>query len=56
MLLRHRHEDVAMTRLTQKALSLRAVGAEPAVADALDAAAVTQAVRRAEPDVVIHAV
>jgi nucleoside-diphosphate-sugar epimerase len=54
MLLRHGHEVLAMTRSSQKALSLRAVGAEPAVADALDAAAVTQAVTRAEPDVVIH--
>jgi 2-alkyl-3-oxoalkanoate reductase len=45
---------VAMTRSPHKADSLRAMGAEPAVADGLDRGAVMQAVMRAEPEVVIH--
>jgi len=45
---------VAMTRSPGKADALRAMGAEPAVADGLDRAAVVQAVTRAEPEVVIH--
>jgi nucleoside-diphosphate-sugar epimerase len=48
------HDVVAMTRSPRKADSLRAMGAEPAVADGLDRGAVMQAVMRAEPEVVIH--
>ena len=48
------HEVVAMTRSPQKAEWLRSVGAEPVVADALDAASVGKAVERARPEVVIH--
>jgi 2-alkyl-3-oxoalkanoate reductase len=48
------HDVVAMTRSPGKADALRALGAEPAVADGLDRAAVVQAVTRAEPEVVIH--
>jgi 2-alkyl-3-oxoalkanoate reductase len=48
------HDVVAMTRSPQKAEALRALGAEPAVADGLDRSAVMQAVVRAEPEVVIH--
>jgi nucleoside-diphosphate-sugar epimerase len=48
------HDVVAMTRSPHKADSLRAMGAEPAVADGLDRGAVMQAVMRAEPEVVIH--
>ena len=48
------HDVVAMTRSPGKADALRAMGAEPAVADGLDRAAVVQAVTRAEPEVVIH--
>jgi nucleoside-diphosphate-sugar epimerase len=54
MLVTAGHDVVAMTRSPEKADGLRAVGAEPAVADGLDKAAVTQAVLRAEPEVVIH--
>ena len=43
-----------MTRSPEKAEGLRAAGAEPAVADGLDRAAVIEAVRRAKPEVVIH--
>jgi 2-alkyl-3-oxoalkanoate reductase len=48
------HDVVAMTRSPGKADALRAIGAERAVADGLDRAAVVQAVTRAEPEVVIH--
>ncbi|HEX6123495.1 MAG TPA: NAD(P)H-binding protein, partial [Ktedonobacterales bacterium] len=44
----------AMTRSPRHAESLRAAGAEPVVADALDRAAVLAAVKRAAPEVVIH--
>ena len=44
----------ATTRSPAKADSLRALGAEPAVVDGLDAMAVGEAVARAAPEVVIH--
>jgi nucleoside-diphosphate-sugar epimerase len=48
------HQVTGMTRSQSKADELRAAGAEPVVADALDAAAVAKAVREAHPDAVIH--
>jgi nucleoside-diphosphate-sugar epimerase len=48
------HEVVAMTHSEDRTSALRALGAEPVVADGLDAAAVKRAVMRAEPEVVIH--
>src|SRR6266536_324646 len=48
------HQVTATTRDPAKAGQLRALGAEPAVVDGLDAAAVREAVDRAEPEVVIH--
>jgi 2-alkyl-3-oxoalkanoate reductase len=48
------HDVVAMTRSPKKSDALRAVGAEPVVADGLDRGAVMQAVMRAEPEAVIH--
>jgi nucleoside-diphosphate-sugar epimerase len=48
------HEVVAMTRSPDKADSLRVLGAEPAVADGLDADAVMKAVTAADPEVVVH--
>lgn len=48
------HQVVATTRSPAKADSLRALGAEPAVVDGLDAMAVGEAVGRAGPEVVIH--
>jgi 2-alkyl-3-oxoalkanoate reductase len=48
------HEVVAMTRSPEKSDPLRDHGAEPVVADGLDSDAVRDAVRRAEPEVVVH--
>jgi nucleoside-diphosphate-sugar epimerase len=48
------HEVVAMTRTAAKADGLRAAGALPVVADALDRDAVMGAVLGAEPEVVVH--
>src|ERR1017187_1422118 len=48
------HQVTGMTRSPQRIDALRAMGAEPAIADALDAEAVTRAVSEARPDAVIH--
>jgi nucleoside-diphosphate-sugar epimerase len=48
------HEVVGMTRTTSKQDGLRALGARPVVADALDPDAVAQAVASAEPEVIVH--
>jgi nucleoside-diphosphate-sugar epimerase len=48
------HHVVAMTSSTAKAPLLADLGAEPVVADALDAAALTRAVRAARPDGVVN--
>lgn len=48
------HEVVGMTRTPEKQEVLRAQGAEPVVADALDAAQVGRAVAEAQPDVIVH--
>src|SRR5215207_4467507 len=48
------HEVVGMTRTASKQDALRALGARPVVADALDPDAVTQAVASAEPEVIVH--
>ena len=48
------HTVVGTTRHQSKADSLRAQGAEPAVLDPLDAAAVRAAVEAAAPDVLVH--
>jgi len=47
-------EVTGMTRTPEKQDLVRELGAEPAVADGLDRAAVIDAVMRAEPDVLIH--
>jgi 2-alkyl-3-oxoalkanoate reductase len=49
----NQHEVFALTR-PPDAPSLQQIGAEPLIADALDAAAVKAAVRRIRPDVVIN--
>jgi nucleoside-diphosphate-sugar epimerase len=54
LLVANGHEVVGMTRTDAKRDQLRSVGAEPVVADALDAHAVGQAVGEAEPDVIVH--
>lgn len=48
------HVVVGMTRSAGKADAIRAAGAEPVVADALDAGAVMAAVKQAAPEVVVH--
>ena len=48
------HQVTGMTRSAQRAESLRARGAQPVVADALDAGAVRAAVMQARPEAVIH--
>ncbi len=48
------HEVVAMTRTPSKQEGLRALGARPVVADALDPDAVASVVGEAEPEVIVH--
>ncbi|MGH7571713.1 MAG: NAD-dependent epimerase/dehydratase family protein [Gemmatimonadota bacterium] len=48
------HDVVGLTRTSGKAGDLKARGAEPAVADALDPDAVMRAVTEAGPEIVIH--
>lgn len=48
------HEVVGMTRSASKRELIRGLGAQPAVADALDPDAVAQAVASAEPEVIVH--
>jgi nucleoside-diphosphate-sugar epimerase len=48
------HRVTGLTRRPDRAAALRALGAEPAVVDVLEGAAVTAAVRAAAPDVVMH--
>jgi 2-alkyl-3-oxoalkanoate reductase len=54
LLLAEGHQVTGMTRSPQRADALRTVGAEPVVADALDADAVRTVVQAARPEVVIH--
>jgi 2-alkyl-3-oxoalkanoate reductase len=48
------HEVTAMCRSEQSAEQARAAGAQAAIADALDAAAVAAAVERSQPDAVVN--
>ena len=48
------HQVVAMTRTPSKRGELRALGAQPVVADALDPDAVAGVVGEAEPEVIVH--
>lgn len=48
------HEVVGMTRTASKQDELRALGARPVVADALDPDAVARVVAEAEPEVIVH--
>jgi nucleoside-diphosphate-sugar epimerase len=54
LLLDDGHQVTGMTRSPQKVDALRAAGAEPVVADGLDAEAVMDAVRAARPQALIH--
>src|SRR5919107_5709734 len=48
------HQVTAMTRRPDRVAGLRAAGADPVVADALDREAVLAAVTGARPEVVVH--
>jgi nucleoside-diphosphate-sugar epimerase len=48
------HEVVGMTRSGAKAEAVRALGATPAIADALDPEAVAAAVAASEPEAIVH--
>jgi nucleoside-diphosphate-sugar epimerase len=48
------HHVTGMVRSAERTEAVRAIGAEPAIADALDAEAVGSAVSDARPDAVIH--
>lgn len=54
LLLESRHEVVALSRTSQKAKALEALGATVALADALNKEELTAAIRRAKPEVIIH--
>jgi nucleoside-diphosphate-sugar epimerase len=54
LLVANGHDVVGMTRTDAKRDRLRSVGAQPVVADALDANAVGRAVGEAEPEVIVH--
>src|SRR4051812_44095245 len=49
-----RHDVFGITRSASKQDDLRALGARPIVADALDPDQVARAVAEAEPDVIVH--
>ncbi len=48
------HEVVGMTRSATKAETVRALGASPVIADALDPEQVARAVAEAEPEAIVH--
>src|ERR1700691_5394632 len=54
MLLAEGHEVTGMTRSPERAQTLRAAGATPVIADALDEEAVRRAVAEASPEALIH--
>lgn len=54
LLLENKHEVVALTRSVIKATALEEAGVSAVIADPLDKNALTAAVRRAEPEVIIH--
>jgi nucleoside-diphosphate-sugar epimerase len=54
MLISAGHQVTGMTRSPDKLAALGETGAEPVLADALDAAAVSRAVAAARPDAVVH--
>lgn len=54
LLIESKHEVVALTRSATKATRLEDIGAAAVIADPFDKQALTAAVRRAEPEVIIH--
>src|SRR5881296_2448964 len=53
-LIDRRHEVIGTSRSPDNAERLRALGADAVVLDALDGRAVREAVKRAEPDAIVH--
>src|SRR5262245_25924374 len=49
-----RHTVFGLTRTPAKAAFIRTLGAEPAIADGLDADAIHAAITTARPDVIVH--
>ena len=54
MLVARGHQVTGTTTSEKSSEAIRAMGAEPVVVDGLDAAAIGEAVARAEPDAIIH--
>jgi nucleoside-diphosphate-sugar epimerase len=54
LLVANGHDVVGMTRTEAKRDQLRSLGAQPVVADALDADAVGRVVGETEPDIIVH--
>jgi len=54
LLVENKHDVIALTRSPSKAVQLEGLGVTPFIADPLDKQALTAAVRRAEPEVIIH--
>jgi nucleoside-diphosphate-sugar epimerase len=54
MLVEEGHEVIALARDAQRAHAVHAMGARVAIADALDQEALTAAIRRSQPEVIIH--
>ena len=54
LLVANGHQVTGLTRSPGRAAALRALGAEPVIADVVDRAAVVAAVRSAAPDIVVH--
>src|SRR5690349_7581079 len=54
LLVENKHEVVALTRSASKATKLEDIGVSAVIANPLDKQALTAAVRRAEPEVIIH--
>jgi uncharacterized protein YbjT (DUF2867 family) len=54
LLIENHHEVVALVRSARKAAIVKALGAKAAIADPLDREGLTAAVRKAEPEVILH--
>jgi uncharacterized protein YbjT (DUF2867 family) len=54
LLVSNGHEVVGLTRTPEKAGTIRALGAQAAVADGLDAESIRGAVVSARPDIIVH--
>jgi nucleoside-diphosphate-sugar epimerase len=54
LLLKAKHDVIGTTRSTTKADGLRAAGVEPVVVDVFDVPALSAAVLKAHPDIIVH--